>query len=1544
MKFKKKLLATLILTGQIYPADAALMRDDISTQVYRDFGENRGVFAAGSTNIPIYHIDGSLSGIINVMPDFSASADRGNMTLIDAQTTVTADHVTKDTQASFGKRFQQLDSTLFSGAEKESSYKLMNEVSQTAHTETSPGDYKLVRLRGIVTDAAPAELFTDTSQLKAGLQIARVGGGLFTVATGNGKSNDPSYNIQLGQGSGPTAGGLNIVGNVTLDSQGIYTLTYKFTSAEKTALDVGARSGDSGSGVWAWDNKSQSWKLMGVHTNHSGTPGYDSITLYMKADPGWTQETLNSFNDPAINTLKATDIIYVGQQSASTGEGNFTLNGKTIRYHGVETDLDESELYEEDYDTNKNLIFGGAGGTLQLTARNLDMGAGSLTFNSDYLLSDGGDSSRRMNSAGYIIHAGATVTSNLTGSAGDIWRKIGLGTLVIGGSGVNHASIYTGDGLTILQREGGHAADAMHISSGRAIVRLGAANQLDGTQVGFGTKGGVLDLYGQSLTWNDIIHMDNGATIGNSHANTLSNFTFNGKGPKTYLGNFFDGGSADKGLLHLTYAPGTAGSSWTLKGNVNTRGGMDIVKGNLAVQGALTLHAGEYIDPTQYETAMFDLGDSQVQLTSSQFTVGRNAMARGNFVLDDASSMVVTSGGALSNAQQGIDEGAYLDGRIMLSGANSVLKATPEEGFDVQVNAAISGVGHVVKSGAGILTLGGDNDFTGGLLLSAGKTIAGNLNALGAAANIVTVAKNAILELNGNSVANNLHLAGGTLLNSKAGELKLDTISLDSDSTATFNGTTDKTSVNNYLLNNHRLAVNNIKTTFAPKSTLDNGDIVFTNSNVTWSGNNNQLSSSGSLTVGKNTVLEVRDVKQVTGTNKTLVLDGGTIASGTNGNGGGSGATLRSNLRVNSEGTLNGNNSGFHINMGLYGDVSGKGTLNIAGKQGVNLYGDTSAFTGNVVLKNSTSLYLSPLKDTTLAANLSNEGSGKAFKSGDKNLTLTGDNHLYTNELLVKAGTLTFGSATAATGGNLSLLANATLNSGFDGSLGGNLSNSGTVNLTRSGTVLNVAGNYTQQAKAVLGVALDPRLGAAKLNVAGSAALAGMLKAIYAPGTYTAQTYTVLSAKKGVKGRFANVTQEGGTGITQKVAYTANNVTLTTAKSAGIKSLKAVKQDPTEAERAVQKVEAVAPLALNEDEGLTTLAMTADEQNLSEVSDVVAEPQGSAADETFVVSPGNLRAYDMQRLSLGMQKPTRSGMEQVDWSTASASKAACDTSGSCYHDDAMWITPHMSNGRLSGGNGNAKVDGISIGGYTEMGDTRLGASVDYADYDLSDSGSSASQNRYALNLFASQKLNSMVMTGSLGYTHAPTDVTRQVTSEGFNLGEGKSHLSGNAVSAGLSLNLPVQMGKTQIVPQVGIDSLNVFYSGFDEHMSSKSETYDSVINTMKVRGDSDRYDSVQPNVGVKISHELALGNTQVTPALKVTYRHELMNNNSGTVVSNDGTRFAVESDTLGRDIVEYAAGVDVKFTPRLSTSITYTGSNQQGYQSQEGMIRVKYDF
>ncbi|HDS9358575.1 TPA: hypothetical protein QH850_001083 [Enterobacter chengduensis] len=2120
MKFKKGIISSLFFAGQINNVSAALMRDDISVQVYRDYAENRGVFTPGAINVPVYHIDGSISGTLNLIPDFSSNADGGFSTLISAQVAPSATHVSYTNNLTFGKRFQQLDSTLFSGAENESSYTLMNEVTKRAYDIEATDDYKITRLRTIVTDAAPSELFTDTSQIKNGLLIARVGGGNLTIALDKDNTQILDY--------GPLAGGTNIIEKVDLNGQ-VYKLTLTLREAQKTALDVGTQGGDSGSGVWGWDTKSQSWKLVAINSAGGGTKGYGKKS-YLKAAPQWTLDTMESFNDAAINTIKSTDIIYAGAQDRVSGEGNLTLNGNDITYHGIRTDIAATALVDNDFKSNKNLIFGGAGGTIQLTGKNLDLGTGSITFNSDYILSNDGDDSRRLNSAGYIINAGAVVTSLLTGGAGDIWRKVGVGTLIIAGNRDNQASLNVGDGLTILQRLGGSALKTLHIGSGRATVRLGAADQLDGTQVGFGTRGGILDLYGQSLSWKDIIHMDNGATLTSSKSGAQSTFTFVGSGPKTYLGNFIDGGSLSNGLLHLVYAPTTKDSSWTLKGNINTRGGMDIISGYLAIQGAQTLHAGGYIDPTQYEKASFDMGESQVNLRDASFTVGRNATARGDFFLDDKSTLIIESGGETSSDSQGVLEGAYLDGSVNLTTKNSTLRVTPEDKFRVQINANLTGQGRIIKEGAGTLfitginaltgnnlisrgrvivntlaslgtqqsgwtisnegildvgnntssiatlldkisdasqgvlalsgaivsaadivslrdelyigssdylslgavgtnlttaadklylgggdgevgikghltqgstlflgngesngivrieshnanwvgnidlkrginligdfddslgngslnlgygattsskflanmtldsagminidpalrfgydlsnfkqlalgalagntllidqpliasqtgyyfsgagdvvinsaldknknlnidaqdnqggtitlnrandleglvtvrgynsgnvvsaksdmtlkigvdeavgskarvvledggvidlngytnsldiekssklskitssqtlrdsilnllvnsdttlnslisganihinkvglgtlTLSGENLFSGSTLLSAGKTILSNGLGFGLKTNTVTIGKNAELDLYGQTLENTIILDSGTLLTSKPGAISLGTLKVKSDSFMHFNNSTDKITIGTYELNGNRLTIDNINTTFG-KKTFDNGDIIFNKSNISWTNNNSIFTNStGSVTVGKGTTLELRDVNQTAGASKTLILDGGTIASGTNGNGGGLGAKLRSGINVETNGTLVGNNKAFGILLGIYGQLTGDGKLSIAGEKGVGFYGDTSGFTGDLILKSKSIAYLAPEQDTSLAGNISSEGTGKVVKQGAGSLSFSGNNQRYLNELEIKEGNLTFSTAQSVMGGKIKLTGgrmtfasdeDQILNNIISGTTGsivkqgagstvlnavntfnqktvveegvlvvgdarntsaqlagsvevnplgtlqgygtvrGNISNSGLVRPAGAGKSFSVKGQYSQTADATFFIDIDPVLGASKMAVKGVAELAGHFKSLFAPGTYTEQTYEILTAAGGIRGVFSDNLQMGNDTMSQSLNYAANNLTLTTvAKSVdpvtppdpiapvtpadpitpadpvapvtpidpivpadpvapvtpidpivpADPEAPATPVDPIVPADPITPVTPVAPIAPADPVAPVTpvdpivpadpvapvtpvdpivpadpitpvtpvdpivpadpaapvtpvdpvapadpitpvtpvdpivpadpaapvtpvdpVAPVTPTNPITPIAPVVpvtpADPDAPA--RRFTVRPANIGSFSTQLLSIGMQKPIVQSMQQVNWAQEPFTQSACNVAGRCFSNNEMWIVPHAGGGSGGSNNLSARLKGITIGGFQENHNTRLGMSIDYSDYNQSINGSSSSAQRYAVNIFASQRMTDLVLTGSLGYTHSPIDVKRQVTSSGIYLGDAKSGLSADAVSASFTADWPMALRGATITPQIGIDSLNVFYSGFVENISAKDEIFGSVIEKMKVRGDATRYFSVQPKIGINVIKDFTIAGMEVTPNLNLSYRKELINGNNNRIYSMDGTRFDVPGDSLGLNIVEYSAGLNIKITQNLTSSFSYTSSHQQGYRSQEGAIKMTYNF
>nr|WP_254240799.1 S6 family peptidase [Actinobacillus suis] len=194
------------------------------------------------------------------------------------------------------------------------------------------------------------------------------------------------------------------------------------------------------------------------------------------------------------------------KQDTTTGEGKLTVDGKEVTYHSLATVPEKATDAETQaiWAKSKDLIFGGQGGTINVTdGADINMGAGSLTFNQNFILGGNG----RLNSAGYIVNKGATLTSTLTGQAGDTWRKIGEGTFRVQGSSNNEAELNIGDGTTYLERQNGYAASHIRLASGRGTVVLKDKNQLKITQdkdqtntVGFafGTRGGILDLNGTS--------------------------------------------------------------------------------------------------------------------------------------------------------------------------------------------------------------------------------------------------------------------------------------------------------------------------------------------------------------------------------------------------------------------------------------------------------------------------------------------------------------------------------------------------------------------------------------------------------------------------------------------------------------------------------------------------------------------------------------------------------------------------------------------------------------------------------------------------------------------------------------------------------------------------------------------------------------------------------------------------------------------------------------------------------------------------------------
>ncbi|WGE62620.1 autotransporter outer membrane beta-barrel domain-containing protein [Actinobacillus equuli subsp. haemolyticus] len=769
-KFRKSKISLLVLsTLASQSINAGVMRHDIDVQTYRDFAENRGVFQPGATNVPVYKTDGTLSGTVAHMPDFSATndSDTGKMTsynggystVFNPSYGISVAHVPYTDNLTWARRFYiHNDGTLFNGSDKNENYYKLGETTKRAVDNETPGfDYKFTRYRSVVTEVAPTEMLS-SSETKAllgkalgrGALLARAGGGVqvkavdgSTAAAGCGEA-DGCY--------GWLSGGLNqILWHSIYGERMTYTLA--ITNAAKTALDIGTKGGDSGSPVYWWDEAKQKWWLIAANQAGGGGEGYAKDS-YLRSAPEWTEKRIASYIDAPINTTSTTSSITWQKQDTTTGEGKLTVDGKEVTYHGLATVPEKATDAETQaiWAKSKDLIFGGQGGTINVTdGADINMGAGSLTFNQNFILGGNG----RLNSAGYIVNKGATLTSTLTGQAGDTWRKIGEGTFRVQGSGNNEAELNIGDGTTYLERQNGYAASHIRLASGRGTVVLKDENQLKITQdkdktntVGFafGTRGGILDLNGTSPEWNDIYHLDTGATITNTNKQSTFSFAPH-NGTRTFLGTFND---KDGGTLNVSYAPKTKNAEWRLKGNSDIKGSFNLTSGQIVLGNYYTSHAANYVDDTDFQSASLKAGKVEIA-DGTKFTVARKAKAEAAFnVQNNAILAVDTVVGSLDpkQPQQGLQEGAVLNGTVTLA-QGAQLTSEVEKDFTTTINADVTG-GTFTKYGKGTAALNGKNSFNQARI-EEGQADVADIKSLGNTAGVWSMLEAGVLNAMGNT-------------------------------------------------------------------------------------------------------------------------------------------------------------------------------------------------------------------------------------------------------------------------------------------------------------------------------------------------------------------------------------------------------------------------------------------------------------------------------------------------------------------------------------------------------------------------------------------------------------------------------------------------------------------------------------------------------------------------------------------------------------------------------------------------------------------------
>lgn len=710
------------------PAYGGLMSDAFDVQTYRDFAENRGIFSINATNIAIYDKNGDYVGTIPKMMNFDGVADAhaGEAALVGGPGFIaTVAHDYDNQTITFTRRFGATQGTPFYDAYR--SVVVKNAWgSQTNYTY----DYRVQRLSKIVTEAEYAPYLTDPEYLDnmKGRLVLRAGSGTQSIAVGNGKEE-----WVAGGYSYLTGGTVMFEGQASMPGTGepdpenaktypAYRFWYNFKKpSEFNPLPSGVLAGDSGSPSYVFNENSGQWEWVGAGQSGGGS-GYGQFSQ-MRSGNQWASDYVDSFNRTVSVSPGGGDVLW--NVTAADGKGSLVQGGITTDYIGLasgvrgDTSTQGTRATDAQIGVCSNLVFDGSGGTIVLQG-SVDTGAGSITFNRDYVLSDGGDSSRRLNTAGFVVAQGATVTTLLTGASGDEWRKIGDGTLVVGGHGNNAADINVGGNGTLVLDRDGYAARNVKLNGGGVMVRLKGENQLSGEFI-FGHRGGMVDMYGHNLSLSAITHLDSGAVFGNFLAGSEVDFTFTGSGTQNYLGAFMDGNSLENGLMNVVFAPGAAaGSVWNLSGTIINSGTWTIQGGEVRVAGVHTLHAGGYVDENDWRTAAFSSGTVQVN-SGARFTTGGHSMV--------VSAVQVADGGTY-----GILSGGNHSGNVVLSGAESVFRAEVASGSATE-SGVISGTGSLVKTGSGSLLLkNGGNSFSGTARVEEGLVHASSSGALGQAA------------------------------------------------------------------------------------------------------------------------------------------------------------------------------------------------------------------------------------------------------------------------------------------------------------------------------------------------------------------------------------------------------------------------------------------------------------------------------------------------------------------------------------------------------------------------------------------------------------------------------------------------------------------------------------------------------------------------------------------------------------------------------------------------------------------------------------------
>ncbi|HFB4870867.1 TPA: S6 family peptidase [Neisseria gonorrhoeae] len=522
-------------------SEAALVRDDVDYQIFRDFAENKGKFFVGATDLSVKNKRGQNIGnaLSNVpMIDFSvADVNKRIATVVDPQYAVSVKHAKAEVHTFYYGQYNGHNDV----ADKENEYRVVEQNNYEPHKAWSASnlgrleDYNMARFNKFVTEVAPIaptdaggglDTYKDKNRFSS---FVRIGAGrqlVYEKGVYHQEGNEKGYDLRdLSQAyryaiAGTPYKDINI--DQTMNTEGLigFGNHNKQYSAEelKQALSQDALTnygvlGDSGSPLFAFDKQKNQWVFLGTYDYWAGygKKSWQEWNIYKK-----------EFADKIKQHDNAGTVKGNGEHHWNITSGTNSKIGSTaVRLAGNERDANNGQ----------NVTFED-NGTLVLD-QNINQGAGGLFFKGDYTVK-GANNDITWLGAGIDVADGKKVVWQVKNPNGDRLAKIGKGTLEINGTGVNQGQLKVGDGTVILNQQADadkkvQAFSQVGIVSGRGTLVLNSPDQINPNNLYFGFRGGRLDANGNDLTFEHIRNVDEGARIINHNTGHASTITLTGK-------------------------------------------------------------------------------------------------------------------------------------------------------------------------------------------------------------------------------------------------------------------------------------------------------------------------------------------------------------------------------------------------------------------------------------------------------------------------------------------------------------------------------------------------------------------------------------------------------------------------------------------------------------------------------------------------------------------------------------------------------------------------------------------------------------------------------------------------------------------------------------------------------------------------------------------------------------------------------------------------------------------------------------------------------